>query len=96
MTAMMSVHGSCEDEGHLQLAMDYLKKMILRITDGRPVQVFGPAEEKIAKIQDIYRKVVYLKSKEERLLHAVKTKLEEYIEINEGFKTVNIQFDRNE
>ena len=96
MTSMMSVHGSCEDEGHLQLAMDYLKKMILRITDGRPVQVFGPAEEKIAKIQDIYRKVIYLKSKEERLLHAVKIKLEEYIEMNEGFKTVNIQFDRNE
>lgn len=96
MTAMMSVHGSCEDEGHLQLAMEYLKKMILRITDGAPVQVFGPTEEKIAKIQDIYRKVIYLKSKEERLLHAVKIKLEEYIEMNEGYKTVHIQFDRNE
>ena len=57
--------------------------------------VIGPADEPIAKINDIYRKVIYLKSEDERILMAVKDRMEKYIEINRGFQSLKIQFDMN-
>ena len=59
------------------------------------LSVVGPASPGIAKINDIYRKVVYLKSSQYGILVDVKDKLEEFIEKQEFFKEVNIQFDFN-
>lgn len=93
---MMSIHGSCRDEEHLQAAMDYLKRFVQRVAAGRNIRIFGPADESIAKIQDVYRKVLYLKGYSSKELIGIKNKLEKYIEVNEGYKTVNIQFDMND
>ena len=49
----------------------------------------------VGKINDIYRKVIYLKSEDERILMAVKNRMEKYIEINRGFQSLKIQFDMN-
>lgn len=57
--------------------------------------VIGPASPGIGKINDIYRKVIYLKSEDERILMAVKARMEKYIEINRGFQSLKIQFDMN-
>ena len=59
------------------------------------VVVLGPADDRIAKIQDIYRKVIYLKHADLHVLTAVKNKIERYVEINEGFRTITIQFEVN-
>lgn len=59
------------------------------------LSVVGPASPGIAKINDIYRKVVYLKSSQYGILVDVKDKLEEFMEKQEFFKEVNIQFDFN-
>lgn len=93
---MMSLHGAGRQEEHLQTAMEYLKKMILRMPEEQQVQIFGPVPERIAKIQDEYRKVIYLKAENMLVLTGIKNKLEKYMEINEGYRTVTIQFDRNE
>lgn len=93
---MMSIHGACRQEEHLQMAMDYLKKFIRRVTAKGDVRIFGPADESIARIQDVYRKVIYLKGNSAKELIGIKNKLEKYIEVNEGYKTVNIQFDMND
>lgn len=93
---MMSIHGSCRDEAHLLTAMEYLKKMIFRIIKEEKLQVIGPAEESIGKIQDVYRKVIYIKGGSLEELIALKNKLEKYMEANTGYHIVNIQFDMND
>lgn len=59
------------------------------------LSVIGPAAPTVAKINDIYRQVIYLKSNRYETLVEVKDRLEAYIEA-EGFSgNVNIQFDFN-
>ena len=47
----------------------------------------------VGKVKDVYRRVLYLKHENYDLLVRIKDRLEEYIEINSGFRKVNIQFD---
>ena len=53
-------------------------------------------QESIGKIQDEYRKVIYLKAEQLPVLTGIKNKLEKYMELNEGYRTVMIQFDLND
>ncbi|MDO5345248.1 MAG: primosomal protein N' [Lachnospiraceae bacterium] len=92
---LLAVHCACADWELLTLACDYLKKFIEQIAARHQVTVLGPADEAVAKIQDVYRKVIYLKHERLELLTAVKNKMEEYVGMNEGFRTVNIQFEVN-
>ena len=90
---MMSLHGTGKDEQHLQMAMDYLVKMMQRMPESARIRVLGPTAESIGKIQDEYRKVIYMKGEDLQILTGIKNKLEKYIEMNEGYRTVQIQFD---
>ena len=42
--------------------------------------MIGPAYASVGKVNDIYRKVLYLKHKDERVLQDIKNKSEKYIE----------------
>ena len=53
-------------------------------------------DENVAKINDIWRMVLYLRSGSEELLREARRRLERYIEANEGFSSVEIQFDINQ
>ena len=44
--------------------------------DGAPLQVIGPADAQIAKINDVYRKAVYIKSADYEMLAGVKDAIE--------------------
>ncbi len=57
------------------------------------MQVMGPVDEQVAKINDIYRKVIYLKYHDRKILTMIKHKVEQYIEMNEGYSTVHVLFD---
>ena len=93
---MISIHGSGKDEEHLQKAMEYLVKVTERMPEKRAVKIFGPVSESIGKIQDEYRKVIYIKAEEQNVLTGIKNKLEKYMELNEGYRSVMIQFERND
>jgi primosomal protein N' (replication factor Y) len=90
---MLTIFGSGKDEPHLQTAMEYLKKIILSIYREEGGHVIGPADGSVSRIQDTYRKVLYVKSDSLKELLAVKERLEQYMEINAGYRSVNIQFD---
>ncbi len=90
---MMAVLGTGEDEKLLQTAMDYIRKYIIRVYSGEDLKLIGPADQSVKKINDIYRKVIYLKQKDYDILVYIKDKLEQYIEINSGFRKIQIQFD---
>lgn len=90
---LLEVHCACAQEELLHIACDYLKKFILRASGGQPIQVLGPTEEAIAKIQDIYRMVIYIKHHNLQVLTAIKNRIEQYAAMNEGFRNITIQFD---
>ena len=90
---MMAVLGAAEDEKLLEMAMHYIGEFVKKLYSGPDLHVIGPAPASVGKVKDIYRRVIYLKHEEYGFLVKVKDRLEEYIEINSGFRKVNIQFD---
>lgn len=60
-----------------------------------PVQIVGPADASIAKVNDIYRKVIYIKTKEYQMLVRMKDRLEENIRERKNFRNISVQFDFN-
>ena len=90
---MMAVLGASEDEKLLEMAMHYLSLFIGKVYQGKELHVIGPAPAAVGKVKDVYRRVIYLKHEDYDLLVRIRTRLEEYIEINSGFRKVNIQFD---
>ena len=92
-SAMMAVFGGSTDEQLLDQGMKYLREYISRLDKRNALQVVGPAPEIVSRVQDIYRRVIYIKYKDRNVLTALKDKLEEYIEMNSGFSNIHIQFD---
>lgn len=59
------------------------------------VQMMGPTDATVARISDVYRKVVYLKAKEYDSLVQIKDKMEQLILDDTRFRNVSIQYDFN-
>ena len=92
---LLAVLMTGEDEKHLELAAKYLKDYTRRVDKEHKVMVIGPATPYVSRVNDIYRKILYLKSSEYDMLIRMKNFLEQYIEINSGFQKLRIQFDFN-
>ena len=90
---MLAIMASGENEEQLILAMEYIKKYILKISKGKRVSIIGPAKDSVAKINDRHRMVMYLKSEKRDELRWIRDEVERYIEINSGFNDLYIQFD---
>ena len=91
--SLTALHMYSEDKERLDIAADYLKAFAVRCSARSPVEVLGPVDEPVAKIQDVYRKVIWLRSKQPALLRSVRLRLEQYIEVNEGFAGITIQYE---
>lgn len=98
---LLAVLLTAEEEAYLELAAGYLKQFMERaqkacIRDGEEaLQIIGPASPYVGKVNDIYRRIIYVKHERYQALTALKDKMEQYIEINRGFDKVRIQFDFN-
>ena len=92
---MLAVHVSSAEEEKLDMAMAYLKRFLERIMPEKEVQLIGPADEAVAKINDMYRRVLYIKGENSQLLSRIREQMERYIEINKGFASMYIQYDFN-
>lgn len=92
---LLAVLVSCKDEAHLETGCRFLREYAIRVTGGEQIELIGPASPGIGKINDIYRKVLYLKTERYDTLVRMKNRLEQYIEVNAGFNTMRIQFDFN-
>ena len=62
---------------------------------GKNIMLVGPADASIAKISDVYRKVIYMKAPEYATLVACKDLVERKIKNNSAFSNVSVQFDFN-
>lgn len=59
------------------------------------LQVIGPADATISKVNDRYQKVIYVKANQYETLVKIKDMLEDVIDTKEQKKFVNVQFDFN-
>ena len=57
--------------------------------------MIGPADASVAKVNDIYRKVIYIKTKEYQKLVLLKERMEYYVQDNKDFQNISVQFDFN-
>ena len=92
---LLAILASSADEQHLEIGCKYLKEYAKRVSKKEMVTIIGPATPGIGKINDIFRKVLYLKTESYDTLVKIKNRLEQYIEVNPGYNTIRIQFDFN-
>lgn len=59
------------------------------------LQLVGPADAAVAKVNDIYRKVIYIKTREYDTLVDIKDNIEKYVKDNPACRNVSVQFDFN-
>ena len=59
------------------------------------VEVIGPADTPVAKVKDIYKKVIYFKHEEYHELVRIKDALEAFTRRRKEFQNLTIQFDFN-
>ena len=98
---LLLVMCTSENEKQLEVASEKIAKR-LRVhidTEGvlqrKAIQLVGPADATIAKVNDIYRKVIYIKTKDYQDLVLLKDRLEHYMKDNRDFGQVSVQFDFN-
>lgn len=91
---LLAILAEGEDEALLETACSYVKKYAERVGKG-DVHIIGPTSPYVGKVNNVYRKVLYIKHPQYEMLTLMKDKLEQYIEVNAGFKKLRIQFDFN-
>lgn len=74
-----------------QVAAQRIKECIA--AGGEQVFLVGPADATVSKVNDIYRKVVYMKAQNYETLVSLKDDLESYGKNSNVFSNVTIQFD---
>lgn len=93
--SMAALRGSCKDEELLIKGLSYCKKYIEKVYPGKELVLIGPAPESVAKVQDMYRMVLYMRHGDREVLVRIKDLLERYISINRGFEKMVLLFDFN-
>lgn len=92
---LLAVLITCEEEVLLEKGAYYLKEYAGRRNREGSYQIIGPGSPYIGKVNDIYRKIIYIKHERYDMLIEMKNQLEKYIDVNEGFRKMRIQFDFN-
>ena len=87
---------SCPDEALCEKAAGYLKKFIESIKKKETTRVLGPADDSVSKLNDQYRKVIYIRDMDVGELIRLRTLAEKYIDVNKGFSKINVFFDLDE
>lgn len=91
--SMLVVHVSSYSEEETAALAENLRKQIGTVR-GR-VQVIGPADPSVSKINDIYRKIIYIKHADYRELVEIKDRLENFLQNDKNAGNINVQFDFN-
>ena len=92
---LLALYLSCKDADILEDGAEMLRKILLLDGGKQAVSVIGPADASVARISDVYRKVLYLKYRDQEALIHTKERLEAVIRDSEKLQMLNIQFDMN-
>ena len=87
---------AAKEESLAASAAEQLKQVLTEHTiEERHLSLIGPADAAIAKVNDIYKKVLYLKTPHYETLVHLKDVLEQFLQDNGALKDVTVQFDFN-
>lgn len=92
--SMLGIYLSGPEEGFLIKCAEALGNLI-REGQTEGLTVIGPAAAILSRKNDIYRRVIYLKHREEAALLDVKKRLEQKLEQDTVWQKIYIQFDHN-
>ena len=102
---MLLVHVTSPDESECgsmaQRVYDIAAQMISHTDENHSpddrhlIQLIGPADATIAKVNDIYRKVIYMKTSDYAALISIKDGIEQAVKADTAMKHANISFDFN-
>ncbi|MGF6989292.1 primosomal protein N' (replication factor Y) [Lachnospiraceae bacterium PF1-21] len=90
---LLAILLSSPEEELLERGAKYLKDFTKLLNKENLYGIIGPATPYVAKIKDVYRRVIYIKSEEYQALIHAKDKIEAYTSINRGYNKIYIQFD---
>ena len=94
VAGLLGIYLSGPDEGFLIKYSEILGKMI-RGRQAEGLTVIGPAAAVLSRKNDIYRRVIYLKHREEAVLLDMEKRLEQELEKDTVWQKIYIQFDHN-
>ena len=66
---------------------------VTEVQADKKLQMIGPADAAVAKVNDIYKKVLYFKHPDYGVLIQIKDKVEQLMEEKQGVRNVSVQFD---
>ena len=102
---MLLVHVTSPDESECgsmaQQVYDIASQMISHTDENQSpddrylIQLIGPADATIARVNDIYRKVIYMKTSDYAALISIKDGIEQAVKADTAMKHANISFDFN-
>ncbi len=93
---MLVMMTASADEMTAFLSMELLAKKVRQAQDRGKLsglQLIGPADAAVAKVKDVYRRVLYFKHQEYQTLVQIKDVLEQFIFRHREFRSVSVQFD---
>ncbi len=92
---MVSVLLQSKEQGSLNTNVQWLVNCIKEFKEKyfEDLMVIGPADPPVGKINDVYRKIVYLKSDNRIKMVGLKNYLEDVIKNSQNFKNISVQFD---
>lgn len=93
---MMKVEFSSLSEDLLEKALDYVinDEEFVKLLSYDEVYLVGPSKENVYKLEDKYRKSLYLRSKNDDLITKIRKKIEEISKENIVFEKVYVKYNR--
>lgn len=88
---MLVVFIAGEQEERVKIVSEQMAQMLRTME----AAVIGPSEATFAKINDVYRRVIYIKEKDYQVLVEMKNRLEVWMEQSEIRKDILVNFDFN-
>ena len=98
VAAMTEILIQSEDEELLDRFTDALTKYINKLKEARfkQLMIIGPAKPPVAKINDVYRRMIYLKSLDKEKLIRMSDYIQELINTSQKVKGITLQFNVRE
>ncbi|MEY8389946.1 primosomal protein N' [Lachnospiraceae bacterium] len=93
---MLTMLTASKDELKAILSVELLAKKVRQAQEQGKLcglSVIGPSDAGIAKVKDIYRKVLYFKHQDYSVLIQIKDVLEQFVNRHREFQNVMVQFD---
>lgn len=93
---MVMISGKRQEENDSRA--DMIAKIVKEYSDSdreHRIYSIGPADAAVSKVNDVYRKVLYIKTEEYDTLVGIKDRVEGFVKDNPDFKNTTVQFDFN-